>query len=86
VTRYLELAEYLWLAEQVTGVEARDLVRASRVDRLYSAGGIGISDGNQIRHDWVLQLHPDWVNTADLVLRDHPVAAFVQNEESVSHE
>jgi death-on-curing protein len=37
VTCYLELAEYLWLAEQVTGVEARDLARASRVDLAGSA-------------------------------------------------
>ncbi len=32
MTRYLSLAEYLWLAEQVTGVEAAVLAKASRID------------------------------------------------------
>jgi hypothetical protein len=30
VTRYISLAEYFWLAEQVTGVEAAVLVKAAR--------------------------------------------------------
>jgi death on curing protein len=37
VTRYLTLAEYLWLAEQVTGTEAAVLAKASRVDLAESA-------------------------------------------------
>jgi death-on-curing protein len=37
VTRYIDLAEYLWLAEQVTGIEAAVLARASRVDLADSA-------------------------------------------------
>jgi death-on-curing protein len=37
VTRYLDLAEYLWLAEQVTGVEAAVLAKASRIDLADSA-------------------------------------------------
>jgi death-on-curing protein len=37
VTRYLSLAEYLWLAEQVTGVEAAVLAKASRIDLADSA-------------------------------------------------
>jgi death-on-curing protein len=37
VTRYLSLAEYVWLAEQVTGVEAAVLVKASRLDLADSA-------------------------------------------------
>jgi death-on-curing protein len=37
VTRYLGLAEYFWLAEQVTGVEAAVLAKASRVDLADSA-------------------------------------------------
>jgi death-on-curing protein len=37
VTRYLDLAEYLWLAEQVTGVEASVLAKASRIDLADSA-------------------------------------------------
>ena len=37
MTRYLRLAEYLWLAEQVTGVETSTLMKASRVDLADSA-------------------------------------------------
>ncbi len=37
MTRYISLAEYLWLAEQVTGVEAAVLAKASRVDLADSA-------------------------------------------------
>jgi death-on-curing protein len=37
VTRYLTLAEYVWLAEQVTGVEAAVLAKASRLDLADSA-------------------------------------------------
>ncbi len=37
MTRYLGLAEYFWLAEQVTGVEAAVLAKASRADLADSA-------------------------------------------------
>lgn len=37
MTRYISLAEYLWLAEQVTGVEADVLAKASRFDLADSA-------------------------------------------------
>jgi len=37
VIRYLSLAEYVWLAEQVTGVEAAVLAKASRLDLADSA-------------------------------------------------
>ena len=37
MTRYLDLAEYLWLAEQVTGVAAADLSRSGRSDLADSA-------------------------------------------------
>jgi death-on-curing protein len=37
LTRYLSLAEYYWLAEQVTGIEAAVLVKASRVELADSA-------------------------------------------------
>jgi len=37
VTRYLNLGEYLWLAEQVTGVDAAVLSKASRADLADSA-------------------------------------------------
>jgi hypothetical protein len=37
LTRYLALAEYFWLAEEVTGTEAAVLVKASRVELADSA-------------------------------------------------
>jgi death on curing protein len=37
VTRYLSLAEYLWLAEQVTGIDAAILTKMARVDLADSA-------------------------------------------------
>ena len=37
MTRYLNLAEYLWLAEQVTGVDAATLAKAFRIDLADSA-------------------------------------------------
>jgi death on curing protein len=37
VTRYISLAEYFWLAEQVTGLEAAVLIKAARVDLADSA-------------------------------------------------
>ncbi len=37
MTRYISLAEYLWLAEQVTGVEAVVLTKAARVELADSA-------------------------------------------------
>jgi death-on-curing protein len=37
VTRYIDLAEYLWLAEQVTGIAALDLSRSGRIDLADSA-------------------------------------------------
>jgi death-on-curing protein len=37
VTRYVTLAEYFWLAEQVTGVDADTLAKAARSDLADSA-------------------------------------------------
>jgi death on curing protein len=37
VTRYLDLAEFFWLAEQVTGLDTTTLVKASRVELADSA-------------------------------------------------
>jgi death-on-curing protein len=37
VTRYLSLAEYFWLAEQVTGTNATVLLKAARVELADSA-------------------------------------------------
>ncbi len=37
MTRYLDLAEYLWLCEQVTGVSAEVLAKSGRIDLADSA-------------------------------------------------
>lgn len=37
MTRYLGLAEFFWLAEQVTGLDTTTLIKASRVDLADSA-------------------------------------------------
>ena len=37
MTRYLSIAEYLWLAEQVTGIQAEELSRSARVELADSA-------------------------------------------------
>jgi death-on-curing protein len=37
VIRYISLAEYVWLAEQVTGIEAAVLAKAARIDLADSA-------------------------------------------------
>src|SRR5436305_1715294 len=37
MTRYLDLAEYLWLAEQVTGTEAAGVAKSSSTDLANSA-------------------------------------------------
>ena len=56
MTRYLGLAEYLWLAEQVTGLDTTTLVKASRVELTDSAlhapaAGFGEEDFYPDRHD-----------------------------------
>jgi death-on-curing protein len=67
VTRYLSLAEYLWLAEQVTGVDAPVLIKASRIDLADSAlhapaAGFGDEDFYPDLHDKaaVLTCHLAW--------------------------
>lgn len=37
MTRYISLAEYVWLAEQVTGIDAAVLAKAARIDLVDSA-------------------------------------------------
>ena len=37
MTRYLSLGEFLWLAEQVTGIDTTTLTKASRIDLADSA-------------------------------------------------
>ena len=37
MTRYIDLAEYFWLAEQVTGIDTTTLLKASRVELADSA-------------------------------------------------
>ncbi|HVF75582.1 MAG TPA: Fic family protein [Acidimicrobiales bacterium] len=61
MTRYLSLAEYLWLAEQVTGTEAAVLAKAARLDLADSAlhapaAGFGDDD-----------FYPDFVDKAAVV-------------------
>ncbi len=49
MTRYLGLAEYLWLAEQVTGIDTTTLIKASRVelaDSALHAPAAGFGDGD----------------------------------------
>ncbi len=51
MTRYLGLAEYLWLAEQVTGIDTTTLIKASRVelaDSALHAPAAGFGDGDQV--------------------------------------
>jgi death on curing protein len=58
LTRYLELAEYLWLAEQVTGLEAVVLAKVSRLDLADSAlHAAGASFGGE-------ELYPDLLDKA----------------------
>ncbi len=50
MTRYLTIAEYLWLAEQVTGIEAMTLARASRT-ALADSGHVpyvGVNSGTRL--------------------------------------
>lgn len=56
MTRYITLAEYFWLAEQVTGVPAAVLVKAARADLADSAlhapaAGFGDEDFYPDLHD-----------------------------------
>ena len=60
MTRYLSLAEYLWLAEQVTGIDAATLAKAGRAELADSAlhapaAGFGKDD-----------FYPDLVDKATL--------------------
>lgn len=53
MTRYISFAEHLWLAEQVTGVPAKTLSTASRVDVTDSAlhaPQAGFGDEDFYRH------------------------------------
>jgi death on curing protein len=56
VTRYLTLAEFLWLSEQVTGMAASTLAKAARIDLADSAlhapaAGMGEDDFYPDLHD-----------------------------------
>jgi len=71
VIRYLGLAEYLWLAEQVTGVSAEVLAKSGRIDLADSAlhapmAGYGDED-----------FYPDIVDKAAVLCwrlaRNHPL-------------
>jgi death-on-curing protein len=67
VTRYLSLAEYFWLAEQVTGIDTSVLTKMARVDLADSAlhapqAGFGDDDfyPNLIDKAAVLTTHLAW--------------------------
>lgn len=71
MTRYLDLAEYLWLTEQVTGLPAKILSKSSRIDLADSAlhapmAGFGDAD-----------FYPDIVDKAAVLCwrltRNHPL-------------
>jgi death-on-curing protein len=71
VTRYISLAEYLWLAEQVTGLPVATLMKSSRVDLADSAlhapkAGFGDED-----------FYPDIIDKAAVLCwrlaRNHPL-------------
>ncbi len=71
MTRYLSLAEYLWLAEQVTGIDAAVLTKMARVDLADSAlhapqAGFGDDD-----------FYPDLIDKAAVLTthlaRNHPL-------------
>jgi death-on-curing protein len=62
VTRYVTLAEYLWLAEQVTGMDADTLSKASRsdlADSALQAPQAGFGD---------VEFYPDLVDKAAVLL------------------
>ena len=71
MTRYLSLAEYLWLAEQVTGISAEVLSKSSRIELADSAlhapmSGFGDED-----------FYPDVIDKAAVLCwrlaRNHPL-------------
>ena len=71
MTRYLTLAEYLWLCEQVTGISADVLARSGRIELADSAlhapmSGFGDED-----------FHPDLTDKAAVLCwrlaRNHPL-------------
>lgn len=67
MTRYITVAEYLWLAEQVTDLEAVVLSKASRIDLADSAlhaPGAGFGDQN---------FYPDLIDKAAVLTCRHPV-------------
>jgi hypothetical protein len=49
VTRYLTLAEYFWLADQITGVDAETLTKAARSARPSTASMTHLAIGLSIR-------------------------------------
>lgn len=61
MTRYITLAEYFWLAEQVTGIDAGTLSKASRIELADSAlHASGASFGGE-------EFYPDVVDKATVL-------------------
>lgn len=71
MTRYLNLAEYLWLAEQVTGVPAETLSRLSRIDLADSALHAPMAGFSTI------EFHPNLMDKAAVLcwhlVQNHPL-------------
>lgn len=71
MTRYLDLAEYLWLAEQVTDVPAETLARSGRIELADSALHAPMASfGGE-------EFYPDTVSKAAVpcyrLVRNHPL-------------
>ncbi|MGH9920819.1 MAG: type II toxin-antitoxin system death-on-curing family toxin [Nitrososphaerales archaeon] len=72
MTRYISLAEYLWLAEQVTGVDAAVLSKSGRIDLADSAlNAPGAAYGGE-------EFYPDLIDKAAVLTCrlawNHPLA------------
>ena len=76
MTRYISLAEYFWLAEQVTGIDAAVIIKSSRTELADSAlhapqaafGGEMIATGNGpacAAVDGVVGSDATWIETTD---------------------
>lgn len=71
MTRYLNLADYLWIAEQVTGVSAQALSKSSRIDLADSALQAPMAGFGSV------EFHPDMTDKAAVLCwrlaRNHPL-------------
>lgn len=73
--RYLDLAEYLWLAEQVTGVSAEVLAKSGRIDLADSA--LNAPTAGFGGEDFYLDIALDQMGAAALELPVSPASVIV---------